>query len=171
MRPDYRVDSRPATNTFASMPAISLRAVEEGDLEIFFAQQADEAARQRAQFPGRARDEFMAHWRKIRGDPKCVLRTIVLDGVVTGNVVSWESYGARNIGYWLGREHWGLGIASAAVEQFLREAPDRPLFAHVAKANAASIRVLEKCGFVKVDDDKFVGLDGEEAIEIVMRLA
>lgn len=153
------------------MRRISLRPVEDADLEIFFAQQADPAARQCAQFPGRPRDEFMAHWRKIRADSNCILRTIAFDGAIAGNIVSWQNHGSRNIGYWLGREFWGRAIASAAVELFLREVTSRPLFARVAKTNAASIRVLEKSGFEKIGEDKFVGLDGEEAEEIVMKLS
>jgi RimJ/RimL family protein N-acetyltransferase len=33
------------------------------------------------------------------------------------------------------------------VSRFLSELTERPLYAGVAKGNAASLRVLEKCGF------------------------
>ena len=45
----------------------------------------------------------------------------------------------------------GRGIATEALSAFLLLESTRPLYAGVAKHNAASIRVLQKCGFV-VDD-------------------
>ncbi|MEK6751692.1 MAG: GNAT family N-acetyltransferase [Chloroflexota bacterium] len=44
-------------------------------------------------------------------------------------------------------EFWGLGIASESLRQFLGREMRRPLFAHVAKYNVASQKVLKKCGF------------------------
>ena len=40
---------------------------------------------------------------------------------------------------------WG---ATEAISAFVRLEQTRPLYAGVAKHNAASIRVLQKCGFV-----------------------
>ena len=50
-------------------------------------------------------------------------------------------------GYWIGREHWGRGVATEALTQFTHQVTARPLYAHVAVHNAGSIRVLEKCAF------------------------
>jgi RimJ/RimL family protein N-acetyltransferase len=69
--------------------------------------------------------------------------------VSPGNVVSWEHDGERDIGYWVGREHWGKGVATSALSAFLHELETRPLRAHVAHHNVGSIRVLEKCGFTR----------------------
>ena len=129
---------------------VTLRAVTEADLPIFFAHQADAEAARMAAFPSREREAFMAHWRKIMSpaaNPTGILATILADGAVAGNVVYWEAAGESNLGYWLGREHWGRGIATAAVRQFLTRIGKRPLYAHVARHNLASLRVLEKCGF------------------------
>lgn len=68
------------------------------------------------------------------------------------------------VGYWIGREFWGRGIASAALGQFLRAEVARPLNARVAKHNTASIRVLRKAGFVLVGEDAF-DLPGGTRIE------
>ena len=38
-------------------------------------------------------------------------------------------------------------MATRALAAYLQIVKDRPLHAHVAKHNVASIRVLEKCGF------------------------
>ena len=51
------------------------------------------------------------------------------------------------MGYWLGRPFWGGGIATRALDEFLRVVPHRPLHASAAASNHGSIRVLEKCGF------------------------
>ena len=56
------------------------------------------------------------------------------------------------LGYWLAEPHWGRGIASEAVRVFVQygfEAmPLQRIFALVHANNAASVRVLEKAGFV-----------------------
>src|SRR5688572_15280601 len=112
-----------------------------------------------ANFPARDRDTFMAHWTKILRDDTGVVRTIELEGLVTGNVVSWVHDDERDVGYWIGREHWGKGIATAALTAFLTQVHMRPLFAHVAENNLGSIRVLEKCGFANLGP---VSVEGEE---------
>ncbi len=127
--------------------AVCLRDVTDADLPILFAQQADPDANRMAAFPPRDRDAFLAHWAKVRADPATVTKTILLDGQVVGYVGSWERDGQRLVGYWIGREYWGRGAASRGLAEFLGVVQTRPLYAHVAKHNHASIRVLEKCGF------------------------
>ena len=80
-------------------------------------------------------------------------QTIPGDGVVTGNIVSWIHSGQREVGYWLGREFWGRGIATRAQQAFLAIDTTRPLHAFVVHHNLGSIRVLEKCGFVRAAQD------------------
>ena len=141
--------------------AVTLRSVSEADVEVFLEHQLDPEANRMAAFPARQRSEHTAHWRRILADETVVARTVVHDGRVAGNVVSWVQDGHREVGYWLGREHWGGGIASLALEQLIGVVDDRPLFAYVAVHNAGSARVLEKCGFV---------LDGELEEGAVRRL-
>lgn len=133
---------------------LQIRAIQETDLPIFFEQQRDPLANQMAAFPARDKDAFMAHWAKIMKDDKILLRTILFKGRVAGNLVSFVLSGPREVGYWLGREFWGKGIATRALLAFLPEIEERPLYAHVAKHNIASRRVLEKCGFKLVGDEK-----------------
>ncbi len=130
-------------------PKVRLRAVTASDLEIFYEQQRDEEAAAMAAFPPREHEAFMAHWDKIMRDAGVVTRTILWDGRVAGNIVSFLRGETREIGYWLGRESWGKGIATEALRSFLHVERSRPLHAGVAKHNAASIRVLEKCGFTR----------------------
>ena len=69
---------------------------------------------------------------------------------VVGNIGSWTQEERRLIGYWIGHEYWGRGIATAALAEFLGHDRARPLHALVAAHNIGSIRVLEKCGFVRM---------------------
>ena len=128
-------------------PAVRLRSVEDRDLDVFFVHQADPQAVEMAAFPARDQDQFAAHWAKLRADDTLVVRTIVADGVVAGNLGSWPDNGQQLLGYWVGREWWGRGVATQALALFVDEVPIRPLYAHVAAHNVGSIRVLEKCGF------------------------
>jgi RimJ/RimL family protein N-acetyltransferase len=82
--------------------------------------------------------------KKILNDKTIVTRTILADGEVAGNAVSWSQDGHREIGYWIGRSFWGKGVATAALGQFLQVIDERPHYAWVARHNAASIRVLER---------------------------
>jgi RimJ/RimL family protein N-acetyltransferase len=150
---------------------ISLREVQESDLPIFFEHQRDSLANQMAAFPARDREIFMAHWAKIMKDESVILRTILFEGQVAGNVLSFEMDGEREVGYWLGREFWGKGIATIALSLFLEQVKIRPLFAYVAKHNIASRRVLEKCGFVVSGEAKeFSNLNGVLVEGFILKL-
>jgi RimJ/RimL family protein N-acetyltransferase len=141
---------------------ISLRAVIASDLPIFFEQQLDPVANQMAAFPARDHEAFMAHWAKIMADESNILQTILSGDQVAGNIVSWEHAGEREVGYWLGREFWGKGIATRALSLFLAQVTTRPLYAYVAKHNLASIRVLEKCRFT-------LAHEGDEEMILTLR--
>jgi len=56
--------------------------------------------------------------------------------------------GEDHVGYWIDRAFWGKGIASRALHLLLQEVISRPLIATAAASNTASLRVLQKCGFV-----------------------
>jgi|SRR4051794_38415917 RimJ/RimL family protein N-acetyltransferase len=135
------------TGTHDVTPAVHLRSVEDRDLDVFFDHQADPQAVEMAAFPARDKAEFAEHWAKVRADETLVARTIVADGMVAGNIGSWREHGQQLLGYWLGRECWGRGVATQALALFVGEVSIRPLYAHVAAHNVGSIRVLEKCGF------------------------
>jgi RimJ/RimL family protein N-acetyltransferase len=146
---------------------VTLREVREDDLPIFFAHQSDAEAHAMANFPPRAHDPFMAHWAKILVDATNLVRTVEVDGAVAGNIVSWVHEGERDVGYWIGREYWGRGVATAGLTAFLAALEERPLFAHVVAHNVGSIRVLEKCGFAAIGR---VELDDGEGTELLFRL-
>jgi Acetyltransferase (GNAT) domain len=86
---------------------VVLRDVVDSDLPIFFEHQRDPEAVRMAAFPSRDHDAFMTHWAKLRNEPSNIIRTIVCDGQVAGNIGSWIAEDQRLIGYWIGREFWG----------------------------------------------------------------
>jgi RimJ/RimL family protein N-acetyltransferase len=135
--------------------------VREGDLESFYEDQRDPEADRMAGFPARDHHAFMAHWHKLMADGTVMLRTILHDGEVAGNIVSFTHGDTREVGYWIRRNLWGKGIATEALRRFLRLDRTRPLHAGVVKHNLASIRVLEKCGFSRA---------GEAGEEVSLRL-
>ena len=107
---------------------VTLRDVTEADLPVFFAFEQDPVANEMAAFPARDRDAFMKHWKtNILGNDTGRKRTILLDGEVVGNMLSWEQSGDRLVGYWIGRDYWGRGVATRALELFLVEVNERPL--------------------------------------------
>ena len=109
----------------------------------------------------------MRHWADILEDETVTARSVVSDGLMVGHVVTWPEGEHRMLGYWVSKPHWGKGIATQALRQFLAEVPDRPLRAIVATHNHRSIRVLEKSGFT-ISSSRVSPKDGVE--EHVMEL-
>jgi RimJ/RimL family protein N-acetyltransferase len=128
-------------------PEVLLRDVEPDDLPIFFEHQRDPVAVALVVFRSREKAEFDEHWARILADDTSLKKTIVADGQVAGHIASFVRDGEREVGYWIDRALWGRGIASEALSAFLRLEQRRPLYAGVAPHNAASLRVLQKCGF------------------------
>ena len=127
-----------------------LREVIESDLEPFFEDQRDPEAVAMVAFASRDHEAHIAHWHdKILANPSGIARTIVVDGEVVGNLLSWSQDGHREVGYWISKRHWGRGIATKALAMFVELIEERPLQAWVAEHNRGSIRVLEKCGFTR----------------------
>ena len=70
------------------------------------------------------------------------------------------------------RRYWGRGVATRALVQFLEVVTERPLYAVVAEHNAASLRVLAKCGFTVVEKSRGApGARGPAVDELVLKLA
>jgi RimJ/RimL family protein N-acetyltransferase len=153
-----------------STSGVRLRDVTEADLPVFFEHQRDPVANRMAAFRARDREAFMEHWSsKVLSDDSVRKKTILFEEQVVGNIVSFQLSGETQVGYWIGRSHWGKGIASGALALFLVDVDTRPLHAHVAKHNVASIRVLQKSGFSVVGEDTIVE-SGDEIEEVILRL-
>ena len=143
-----------------------LREVVEEDLPTFHEYERDPEAAAMAAFPSRDREAFMAHWAKTLANDSALTMTIVSDGEVAGNIGCWQADGQRFVGYWIGRRFWGRGLATQALAELVSMVEARPLYAHVVASNVASIRVLEKNGFVEAG--RHTADDGTE--ELVLEL-
>src|SRR3954469_21506810 len=129
---------------------VRLRQVEPADIPVFYEHQADPESAGMVAFASRDREAHAAHLERITADADVVLRTVVEGDAVAGQVLSFPRNGVREVGYWLGREFWGRGIATAALGEFLRIDTSRPLHGVVAEHNLGRRRVLEHPGFVLV---------------------
>ncbi len=147
---------------------LELRDVQPDDLEYFFRYQLDPDALYMAAFTWKDpsdRDAFNARWAKILADKTILVQTILCDGQVAGSVLSYRMEGEPEVSYWLGREFWGKGIATWALGEFLETDRSRPMYARVAKDNLASLRVLQKCGFVIHGEDRGFANAREQEVE------
>jgi len=125
--------------------------------------------------------EFFINLTK-KEDPQVTFGIIVGDefcGVI-GLILQGDVYRkSAEMGYWVGEPFWGRGIATEAVKKILAYGFEKlhleRIFASTFEYNGASMRVLEKNGFVKegiarrsvlkngqfYDEHKFGKLKGE----------
>lgn len=148
--------------------ALSIRPTVKEDLGALYAMHADPEACLMAGVKPRTREAFFAHWDGIFANSKIIPRTIEArengELEIVGSVNVFQAEGVDMVGYAIARKHWGKGIATKALELFLAEVSLRPLRATAAADNAASIRVLERCGF------RFTGREmGEETERYIAR--
>lgn len=153
---------------------ITLRVLDDGDLDNLFRWESDPAAAGMAAFT-RAdptdRAAFDAHYQRVRSDPDNWTRAVEEDGVFVGMIASFTMEGDRELTYWVDPSRWGRGIASGAVRLLLEEEPRRPLYARVAEHNPGSQRVLERNGFVRVGEaTAWADGVGREVVEHIYRL-
>ena len=152
-----------------------LRVVDDADLDVLFEHWTDAESNRMAAFTvanPHDRQAFADRWARLRSDPSVTARTIDVDGTVVGSISSWDNGGTREVTYWLGREHWGKGLATRALAEFLAVAePRRPVQAAAAFDNVGSQRVLEKCGFRRCGEGRgFANGRGAEVDEVLFRL-
>ncbi|KAL4973924.1 acyl-CoA N-acyltransferase [Aspergillus desertorum] len=85
----------------------------------------------------------------------CLASTNAVIGAIGLKPRTDIQYRSMELGYWVSEEHWGRGIASEAVAEFVRWVFNREEFGHVVRldaevfdGNEGSKRVLEKAGFM-----------------------
>jgi RimJ/RimL family protein N-acetyltransferase len=161
-------------SNISGFASITIREVESSDLEAFYEHQLDREANRMAAFVSedpKDKVAFDAHWRKILKSPRGTNRTIVADEQVVGHIACFPHGDDSEVTYWLGRDYWGRGIATQALNSMLRLVVARPIFARAAADNIRSIRVLQKCGFKIIGKNRdFANGRGEETEECILRL-
>jgi RimJ/RimL family protein N-acetyltransferase len=128
--------------------SVRLRLVQPSDLPRMYDLQLDPESNRMAVTIPRTREAFDVHWAKALDDPGNTARAILVGEELVGTISCFPMDGQDHVGYGIDRAYWGMGIASKALHLLLQEVAKRPLFAAAATRNGASLRVLQKCGFV-----------------------
>ena len=109
-------------------------------------------------FPHPYTEADAEQWLRIaNAGGRSVHLAIESDGAAVGGVGAIAGEGTAvataDFGYWLGEAFWGRGIATAAAAALAQRLLDEKHFARLQAAvfewNGASMRVLEKVGFVR----------------------
>lgn len=135
------------------MAEVTLRPVEDADLDALFDQMRDPESVRMAAFTAEDPDDraaFDVHMAKVRAAPGTTLRAVTLDGRFVGTISSFVMEGDTEITYWIDRAVWGQGVASRALALLLDTVAVRPLHARAASDNLRSIGVLRKAGFTVI---------------------
>lgn len=127
---------------------VRLRPVQPSDLPKMYDLQLDPESNRMAVTIPRTREAFDSIWAKSLDDPRNVVRAILVGDDFVGHISCFPIENQDHVGYWIDRAFWGMGIASQALQLFLLEVTQRPLYATVATSNRPSLRVLQKSGFV-----------------------
>ena len=142
-------------------PRLILRPLTAGDAELIAPLIADpEVATRTASIPYPNSLADAQSWVArvmSRDKEEAAARVAILrrsDGAFMGVVgLLYDAERAAELGYWMGRAFWGQGYATEAVARLLRfgfeEAALERVEAGAFADNAASIRVLEKAGYVR----------------------
>ena len=94
-----------------------------------------------------------------------------LQGEVVGSVGAYAIEGDTEVTYWIRRDLWGRGLATAALAELLSLVTVRPVRARVAADNVGSTRVLLRNGFTRVGEETaYAEARGEEIKECIYRL-
>lgn len=136
---------------------ITLAKTEKNDLNAFFQFQLDNESNYLAAFTSKDPNDkaaYLEKYTKHLADPDIHMRTIKVNGLIVGSIAKFIMDNEAGITYWIDRKFWGRGIATTALNEFLKIEQARPIYGRVAFDNYGSQKVLEKCGFVKIGQDK-----------------
>jgi RimJ/RimL family protein N-acetyltransferase len=151
-----------------------LREVRDSDIAIFFEQQLDPVSNWQVAFTHEDPADEEAHnihFAKVLSDNSILMRTIVVDDEVAGYLTKYDLDGEPQIGFVLGREFWGKGIATKSLREFLALVTVRPIYGRTAFDNVASMKVLQKVGFVRTTEaEYFSHARGMDIVEVLWTL-
>ena len=93
------------------------------DLNAFFKFQLDKEANYLAAFTPKNQNDKTAYLEKYTrhlADPTINMRTIRVNEVTAGSIAKFIMENKAEITYWIDRKFWGQGIASTALNEFLK---------------------------------------------------
>jgi [ribosomal protein S5]-alanine N-acetyltransferase len=154
---------------------ITLTKTEADDLNILFQFQLDKEGIYLAAFTPKDpsdKNAYIEKYSKFLTDPTINMRTIRINDEIAGSISKFVMEGDNEITYWIDRKFWGQGIATTALKNFLKIEQTRPIYGRVAFDNVGSMKVLEKCGFIKIGADKgFANARQTEIEEYIYKLS
>ncbi|WP_422769188.1 GNAT family N-acetyltransferase [Plantactinospora sp. WMMC1484] len=138
--------------------AVALRDLREDDLPTMFEIQLDDTARYLAAFvddkTALDRDAYVRKFQKILVDDAIVTKVVEIGGEIVGSAAAFPIEGDTEVTYWIRKDWWGRGVATAALAGLLEEVTVRPVYGRVAEDNLGSVRVLERNGFVLIGSEE-----------------
>lgn len=153
---------------------ITLAETQKEDLNALYQFQLDVEAIYLAAFTPKDpidKTTYIEKFTRFLADPTINMRTIKVNDVIAGSVAKFLRENEPEITYWIDKKFWGRGVATAALQDFLKIEQSRPICARVAFDNYGSQKVLEKCGFVKIGTDKgFANARQAEIEEYIYKL-
>ncbi|ESU27369.1 GCN5-related N-acetyltransferase [Flavobacterium limnosediminis JC2902] len=156
-------------------PDIKLRPTEISDLDTLFQFQLDKEGGYLAAFMPKDptdKEAYINKYTALLDNPTVNNQTILLDNVIVGSIAKFVMEGDAEITYWIDRKFWGQGIATTALNDFLKMELTRPIYGRVAFDNFGSQKVLEKCGFIKIGTNKgFANARQVEIEEFIYKLS
>ncbi len=150
------------------MKNISLTSTIKSHLPIFFQNQADPEANYMAAFTPKDpydKEAYISKWTKLLNDENITMRTILQDQKVVGIVCTFPMDNKLHLTYTIKKSFWGQGIATKAVQLFLKEFQTRPIHASTAFDNHGSMKVLLKNRFQKTGSGNYFANARNKEIE------
>src|SRR5215475_14526969 len=117
------------------MVDVTLRPIEDHDLDLLFDQMRDAESVWMAAFTAKDpndREAFDAHMSKVRSSPDVTMRAVTRNGRLVGSIASFVIEDETELTYWIDRSVRGKGVASQALALLLDVVTVRPMYARAA---------------------------------------
>lgn len=151
---------------------VVLREVDDSDLPVYFEYLRDPEAAAMAGIDPNDQHAFQKQWTNRRRDTESVTRTIEdpESGAVLGYIVGFPDGSDFRVAYWVDREYWGRGVATASLGAFMAEVERRPVYARAPRQNEAAVVVLKRNGFHLVGEESGYSAEAGQVLdELILR--
>jgi hypothetical protein len=128
---------------------VSLRPVEDRDLDTIYQQMTDPESVRMAAFTAEDQTDrraFLNRMSRLRADTSLSFRVIDVDGAIAGTIGSFRIDDQHEVTFWVDRALWGKGVASAALQTLLAETAERPLYLDRPRTTSVRFEYWRKPG-------------------------